>query len=185
MHNITMAGRGEAIVEALDLSGRTRLFDVGGGPGTYSILFCRRWPDLKAVVFDLPETISITREIINREKMTDRICVREGSWDTHDFGRNHDVVLLSNILHGPESQTEMKLAKAYDSLVSGGLLLIQEFLLNDEKTGPLVPALFNIMVGAFSRKELTREVEQAGFVQVDLVLDREDLGATWISGTKP
>lgn len=184
MHNITMAGRGEAIVEVLDLTRRKQLFDVGGGPGTYSILFCRRWPALKAVVFDLPETIAIARETIDREGMADRVSVREGSWASHDFGQNNDVVLLSNILHGPESQAETKLAKAYDSLVSGGLVLIQEFLLNDEKTGPLLPALFNIMVGAFSRNELTTQVEQAGFRKVELVLDRPDLGGTWISGTK-
>ncbi len=185
MHNITMSGRGEVILEALDLSGRKQLFDIGGGPGTYSILFCRRWPDLKAVVFDLPETIAIAREIINREQMTDRIGVREGSWDAHDFGRNNDVVLLSNILHGPTSQAEMKLTKAYDSLVSGGLVLIQDFLLNDEKTGPLLPALFNIMVGAYSQKELLTCIEQAGFSQMNILLDRPDLGATWIAGTKP
>jgi precorrin-6B methylase 2 len=185
MHNITMAGRGEAILEALDLSSRRQLFDVGGGPGTYSILFCRRWCDLKAVVFDVPETIAIAREVIENEGMADRVSLREGSWDTHDFGRDNDVVLLSNILHGAESRAEMKLAKAYDSLVSGGLVLIQEFLLNDDKTGPLVPALFNIMVGAFSRHELTSQVEQAGFIKVQLILDRPDLGATWISGTKP
>jgi len=185
MHNITMSGRGEAIVEVLDLSGRKQFFDVGGGPGTYSILFCRRWPELEAVVFDLPETIAIARETIDREQMTDRISVREGSWDTHDFGRNNDVVLLSNILHGPESQAEMKLAKAFDSLVSGGLVLIQDFLLNDEKTGPLVPALFNIMVGAFSQSELVNHIEKAGFRQTRVLLDRPDLGATWISGAKP
>ena len=185
MHNITMAGRGKAIVEVLDLTDRKQFFDVGGGPGTYSILFCRRWPELKAVVFDLPETIAIARETIDREQMTDRISVREGSWDTHDFDRNNDVVLLSNILHGPESQAEMKLAKAFDSLVSGGLVLIQEFLLNDEKTGPLIPALFNIMVGTFSQKELFTHTEQAGFIKTEILLDRPDLGATWISGTKP
>jgi predicted O-methyltransferase YrrM len=185
MHNITMSGRGDAIVEVLDLSGRKQLFDVGGGPGVYSILFCRRWPELKAVVFDLPETIAIAQEIIDREQMADRISVREGSWDSQDFGLNNDVVLLSNILHGPESRAEMKLAKAYDSLVSGGLVLIQDFLLNDEKTGPLLAALFNIMVGAFSQKELFTHTEQAGFIQTEILLDRPDLGATWISGTKP
>ena len=185
MHNITMSGRGQAIVDTADLSGRKQLFDVGGGPGTYSILFCRRWPKLKAVVLDVPKTIAIARDMIDREQMTDRIGVLAGSWDTHDFGRNNDVVLLSNILHGPESQAEMKLTKAYESLVSGGLVLIQEFLLNDEKTGPLIPALFNIRVGTFSRKELFAHTEQAGFIKTEILLDRPDLGATWIAGTKP
>jgi hypothetical protein len=44
MHNITLAGRGQLFVSHIDLSGRKLLFDVGGGPGTYSILACRKYP---------------------------------------------------------------------------------------------------------------------------------------------
>ncbi|MBN1844281.1 MAG: hypothetical protein JW810_01275 [Sedimentisphaerales bacterium] len=185
MHNITLAGRGKAIVEKADLSGRRQLFDAGGGPGTYSILFCRRWPDLKAILFDLPETLVIAREILAREGLSDRICTRPGSWDTHDFGCGNDVVLLSNVLHGPASQPAMKLRKAYDSLVAGGMLLIQDFLLNDEKTGPLIPALFNVMVGAFSRSELLGHVDQAGFRDAAVLLELPEPGATWFVATKP
>ncbi|NLH14990.1 MAG: hypothetical protein GX455_00275 [Phycisphaerae bacterium] len=185
MHNLTLAGRGQLFLDCIDLSGRKRLFDVGGGPGTYSILACRKYPDLRAIVFDLPETIVIAREVLAREGMTDRIAVREGSWETHDFGQGNDVVLMSNILHGPFSQAKMKLRKAMDSLDPGGLLVVQEFLLNEDKTGPLLPALFNVMVGAYSQPELFELMISAGFVQPRLAGANDNLGSAWITATKP
>jgi hypothetical protein len=184
MHNITVAGRAEAFIDHIDLSGRRKLLDVGGGPGTYSIAACRRFPKLKAVVFDLPETIAIAKEVIARERMRDRVTTQEGSWKTDPFGEGNDVVLLSNILHGPGSKAEMKLKKAYDSMIHGGLLLVQDFLLNDEKTGPLIPALFNIMVGAYSRCELLSLIKKAGFVHDKVVATSQEIGFTWIKTEK-
>ncbi|MHC4109468.1 MAG: methyltransferase [Planctomycetota bacterium] len=185
MHNITVAGRADVFINNIDLTGRRKLFDVGGGPGTYSIAACRRYPELEAVVFDLPETISITKEVIATEGMQDRVSTQEGNWDTDAFGEGNDVVLLSNVLHGPGSKTEIKLKKAYDSMVDGGLLLVQDFLLNDEKTGPLIPALFNIMVGAYPICELLSIIKETGFVNAAVVVSSPEIGFTWITAEKP
>ena len=185
MHNISLGGRGQVFLDHIDLSGRQRLFDVGGGPGTYSILACRKYPELTAVVFDLPETIAIAREVIAREGMTDRVTVREGNWDEDSFGPGHDAVLFSNVLHGPTSGAADKLRKAYDSMTPGALLIVQEFLLNDEKTGPLIPALFNIMVGAYSGAELIAEIEAAGFRNPHHVPTPEQPDGNWVTAEKP
>ena len=184
MHNIAVAGRAQLFIDSVDLTGRKKLFDVGGGPGTYSIAACRRYPELKAVVFDLPETIAITKEIISKEGMQDVITVREGDWETDDFGEDNDVVLLSDVMHGPGSKAQMKLKKAYDSLLCGGLVVIQEFLLNDRKTGPLIPALFNVMVGAYSQAELFGIVEETGLIKPRLVISSEELGSSWVTAGK-
>lgn len=89
-----------------------------------------------------------------------------------------DDGLLSDVMHGPGSKAQMKLKKAYDSLVCGGLVVIQEFLLNDRKAGPLIPALFNVMVGAYSQAELFGIVEETGFIKPKLVISSEELGAS-------
>ena len=117
--------------------------------------------------------------------MQDRVTTRAGNWETDTFGEDNDVVLLSNILHGPRSKAEMKLKKAYDSMESGGLLLVQDFLLNDEKTSPLIPALFNVMVGAYSRCELLSLIKAAGFVHDKIVVSSQEIGFTWITAEKP
>ena len=185
MENITLGERGKLFLDNIDLSQSKKLFDVGGGPGTYSILACKKYPQLKAVVFDLPETIAITREAIEREKMQDRITVIEGNWSTDSFGCGNDVVLFSNALHGGETETAMKLKKAYDSLIPGGLVVIQEFLLNENKTGPLIPALFNVMVGAFSTEEIKKLMKEAGFVKIEMPAVSKDFSSTWLKGLKP
>jgi hypothetical protein len=79
----------------------------------------------------------------------------------------------------------MKLRKAYDSMVQGGLLVVQDFLLNDEKTGPLIPALFNIMVGTYSCCELLSIIKEAGFVHPTTVFNSQEIGFTWITAEKP
>ncbi len=185
MHNIAVAGRAQLFIDSVDLTGRKKLFDVGGGPGTYSIAACKHYRELKAVVFDIPETIAIAEKLIAKEGMQDSVSIRQGNWETDSFGRDNDVVLLSNVLHGSGSGAAMKLSKAYDSLIGGGLLVIQEFLLNDQKTGPLIPALFNIMVGAYSKAELFSIIEKCRFRKAKLVADCEKLGSSWITAEKP
>ena len=184
MDNITAAGRGQIFLDNIDLSGRKKLLDVGGGPGSYSILACRKYPELEAVVFDLPETIEIAKEVIARENMQDRITLRPGDWNTDSFGEGFDAALLSNVMHGADYNVEMKLNKTYDCLISGGLLVVQEFVLNDEKTGPLIPALFNIMVGAFSRRDLISVIEKAGFTNCRVVFNCEQMGVMWLTAGK-
>ncbi len=185
MHNIAITGRAKMFVDMIELTGRKRLLDVGGGPGTYSIAACKRYPELRAVVFDLPETISITREIIAKEQMRDRVSVQEGNWEKDAFGEDYDVVLLFNVLHGKDDNGELKLKKAYDSMEHGGLLVVQDFLLNDEKTGPLGSALFNIMLGTYSCCELLSIIKETGFAQAMIVAGSQELGFAWITAEKP
>lgn len=185
MRDITMGGRGQIFLDNIDMTGRKKLFDVGGGPGLYCILACQKYPQLTATLFDLPETVAIARGFIDEAGLTDRISVREGSWETDDFGSGHDVVLFSNVLHGADSMAAMKLKKAFDSMDSGGMAVIQEFALNDDKTGPELPALFNVMVGAYSKQELIEQVTGAGFRDVNVVIENEQIGCTWITALKP
>jgi hypothetical protein len=120
MHEMALGGEAQELADNLDLAGRKKLFDVGGGPGTYSIFLCKANPMLRAIVFDLPEAIEIAREVIKSSGM----------------------------------------------VKSKGLLIIRDFVLNDSKTGPLGPALFNLMLGAYSIGEITDLVEEAGFEEI-------------------
>jgi SAM-dependent methyltransferase len=184
MHNLTMGGRGELFLKAADLSGRRQLLDLGGGPGTYSVLACQNYPELRSTLLDLPETIAIAKPLIEKARLLDRITLREGSWDDDDYGGGFDAVLMSNILHGPESGAAAKLKKAYKAMAPGGLLIIQEFLLDDTKTGPAVPALFNVMVGAYSRPELLAVLQEAGFAEMQITVRDDSIGSTWLTAAK-
>jgi len=184
MHNMAMAGRAARLAERVSVKGRRRLMDIGGGPGSYAMALCERNPGLRATVFDRPETVKIAREVISRLGMSGRVGTVVGDWDENDFGEGNDVVLLSNIMHGANDKAEMKMAKAHRSLVPGGLLIVQDFLMNAAKTGPLIPALFGVMVGAFALPEMTARIRAAGFSKLRAWPMPANVGTTVITAEK-
>ncbi|MFC1522895.1 methyltransferase [Elusimicrobiota bacterium] len=171
MHNIAMAGQAKALCDVLDLKGKKQLLDVGGGPGSYSIALCFKFPKLKATVFDLPETLVIARETIRHFKITDRVRTTEGDFLKDSYGSNNDVVLLSSVLHGElAAHCKIMFKKAFDSMVKGGIVVAQETFLNDNKTGPLMPAIFNLHMAHFGASYTSKEImdfaKSVGFAEV-------------------
>ena len=106
-----------------------RLIDVGGGHGLYSIMFCRQNPLLSASVFDLPQALTMTDELISVEKMSGRVSLKPGNFWIDDLGDNYDVALMFNILHAysPEKNIEL-LRKVSRSMNSHGLIVVMEQL---------------------------------------------------------
>jgi SAM-dependent methyltransferase len=162
------------IVPHIDLSDRRRLLDLGGGPGTYAIHFCRHNPELKAVIYDLPTTRRFAEQTVERFNLSDRITFTPGDIITDDIGSGYDAAWISQLLHseGPGGAAIM-LKKAVQALVPGGLLLIQEFILDDNQASPPFPALFslNMLIGtpagqSYSQGELAGMMMEAGLMDV-------------------
>jgi SAM-dependent methyltransferase len=185
MHGNAANGVGQWIARQLDLADRKLLLDVGGGPGTYSVALCQRFPKLRAVVWDLPQTIAIARQVIERFHMNDRISFKEGDWNSEEFGTGYDCVFMSNIMHGQGSQAETRVQQGMRALVAGGLLIVHDFLLNNDKCGPLPAALFNLMIGAYTVNELIGIIRSAGFKDVSLVACNARRGSGLITATRP
>lgn len=110
----------------------TRLIDVGGGHGIYSVGLCRKYPGLRAEILDLPQAAVHGRKIVAEEGFADRVTYREGDMRSADWiraadARGYDAVLLFNVVHNatPEEARQM-LNQAYDALVPGGTVAILE-----------------------------------------------------------
>ncbi len=169
MFNMAMAVA-PAVVDAIDLSGRRRLLDLGGGPGTYAIQFCLNNPGLKADVFDLPTSRPFAERTIARFDMGDRIEFIAGDYHVDEIPGRFDVALLSHILHAEGAeQCAVILRKAIAALEPGGMVIIHEFILDDAEDGPLFPALFslNMLLGtpagrAYSGRDLAAMLQEAG-----------------------
>ncbi len=160
----------ERIADALDLSGRERLVDIGAGPGTYALYFCRKNPHLRATIFDLPTTEPVAREVIARFNLEDRVSFAGGNFLQDPLPPGQDVAWLSQVLHG-ESPTDAAalVRNAGACLKPGGLLCVQEFVLHDDRTGPAFPSLFalNMLVQteggqAYTHGEITEMLHAAG-----------------------
>jgi SAM-dependent methyltransferase len=165
-------GRGlaETVAKALDLSGRSRLMDVGGGPGTYAVHFCLRHPGLRAIVFDLPTSEPFASSVVARYGLSDRVDFVGGDFLRDELPKGQDVAWLSQVLHGESPENAARLVRnAAASLNPGGLLAIQEFVLDNDRSGPAHPALFslNMLVGttggpAYTLDEIRAMLESAG-----------------------
>ena len=159
-----------AVAADVKLTGKTFLLDLGGGPATYAIHFCRENSELNAVVYDLPYSRPIAEENIKRAGLTERIGFQGGDYHKDPIDGVFDVVWLSHILHaeGPEDCRKI-LAKAASAVKPGGMILVHDFILNDQMDGPLFPALFslNMLVGtpsgrAYAQSELREMLSSAG-----------------------
>ena len=162
------------IVDVVDVSGRHRLLDLGGGPGTYAIHFCQKNPGLKAAVFDLHYSRPFAEKTIGKFDLTDRIEFLGGNYLEDSIPGTYDVAWLSHILHaeGPEN-CRLILEKAVSTLEPGGLIAVHEFILTDLMDAPLFPALFslNMLLGtetgqAYSEKQLFDMLAEAGAKEI-------------------
>jgi predicted O-methyltransferase YrrM len=87
-----------AAVEAVDLSDVRRLVDVGGGHGQLVSALLGRYPDLKAVVFDMPEVVEHARRALSEAGNADRAETVGGSF-FETVPAAADAYVLSSILH--------------------------------------------------------------------------------------
>ena len=181
------------IVPKIDLSGRRRLLDLGGGPGSYAIHFCRQNPGLTAVVCDLPSTRGFAERTVEGFGLSGRISFVERDFETEELPSGFDVAWLSHVLHGVGPQTcAVVLKKAVSALEPGGMILVQEFILDDTKDAPLFPALFslNMLLGtpdgqAYSQGELFDMLAAAGATELRRIPLPLPNGAGVIAGTAP
>ncbi len=124
------------VVAAFDLSRYRRLVNLGGGTGHLAMAACLRYSELQAVVFDLPQTLDLAREIIAASPVADRIETIAGDFFADDLPEA-DLYALGRIIHDwSEAKILTLLGRLFERLPADGALLIAEKLLNEEKNGP-------------------------------------------------
>ena len=134
----------------LDLSGINSLLDIGGGSGAFSMEFVSRKPGIEATVFDLPNVVPITQKFIDKEGFTGRIKTSTGDYTTDELPAGFDLVFLSAIIHSNSLEANRDLIKKCSrSLNKNGKIIIQDWIMNNERTQPTSGAIFaiNMLVG--------------------------------------
>jgi 3-hydroxy-5-methyl-1-naphthoate 3-O-methyltransferase len=135
----------EEVAAALELSNTRTMLDLGGGPGLYAIALAKRNPHLRAVVYDTPETLRITRENIERAGLSDRVTTRPGDLFEDDYGGPYDFILLSNVVHiYSEEKNRQLVARCAEALTPGGRLCVKDFTLDCDGAGASWAALFAV-----------------------------------------
>lgn len=201
-----------SVVGMLDLSRVSRVLDVGGGSGAYAMAFARAKKGLKATVFDLPDVIPLTRGYVRREGLSDRIDFVPGDYTINDLaggshgrvsrseresdlqeGSGHDLydlVFLSAIVHSNSViENRMLIRRCASALNPGGQVVVQDFIMNENRTGPASAALFalNMLVGTeagdtYTENEVRSWMRGAGLRRI--IRKDTEFGTTLVIGRK-
>lgn len=179
------------LAEFVDFSSVKRLVDVGGGNGTNIIALARKYPNLKAAVFDSLSVCQLAKQNIERAGLSDRLGAIPGDCFADPFPEGSDCLLFAHFFTiWSEDKDRLLLRKAYEALPLDGSVLIFNMMQSDDRTGPLSAALgspyfLTLATGEgmlYTWKEYEMWMREAGFQSVDKKHLPRDHGV--IIGTK-
>jgi hypothetical protein len=155
---------------------RMKVLDIAAGHGVFGITIARQNPATEVVALDWPAVLEVARENAEAAGVSDRYSVIEGSAFEADFGTDYDLVLLTNFLHHFDAPTcEQLLRKVRAALAEGGAAVTLEFVPDEDRVTPPVPAAFSLVMlagtaggDAHTYAELERMFKGAGFARSEI-----------------
>jgi ubiquinone/menaquinone biosynthesis C-methylase UbiE len=165
--------------------------DVAAGAGAWGVPLALNIPDLHVTAVDWEPVLEVTRRTASRWGVGQRFTFLPGDLDTIDFGKDYDIAVLGHVLHAIGAPRSRKLLKkTFDSLAPGGTVVVPEYILDEDRAGPLTSVCFTLAMlvlsdegAAYTLKELTSWLHEAGFVDVRLF--RAVAPSPLILATKP
>jgi (2Fe-2S) ferredoxin/predicted O-methyltransferase YrrM len=166
--------RAPVVLRAVGAGAVRRMLDVGGGSGAYSIAFAQANAALEAEILDLAAVEPIALRHIREAGVAGRVRVRAGDLRSDRLGQGYDLVFISAICHmlSPAENLDL-LRRSREALAPGGRVVIQDFILEADKTAPRFAAMFalNMLVGtregsSYSEPEYTEWLVEAGFHEI-------------------
>jgi 2-polyprenyl-3-methyl-5-hydroxy-6-metoxy-1,4-benzoquinol methylase len=178
------------VVAQIDLSGVSRVLDVGGGSGAYAMAFARAGKGVRATVFDLPNVIPLTNAHIEEEGLSDKVDTVSGDYLKDELGTGFDLVFLSAIIHSNSSdQNRSLIQKCAHALRPSGRVIVQDFIMDEDRINPPHGAFFalNMLVGTdagdtYTEAEVRAWMEEAGLSGI--IRKDSPYGSTQIVGKK-
>src|SRR6185436_18795019 len=152
--------------------GPLKLLDVGTGSGVWGIGLAQQSPLVKVTALDLPNVLDVTRQMATRFNLADRFSYLPGDFHSVDFGTGYNLVTFGHILHMESvEQNRQLLKKAAAALAPKGTVVISEFLVNQDRSGPPMGLIFAVNMLAhtengdtFSFEEISGWLKEAGLV---------------------
>ncbi|MCZ6872715.1 MAG: methyltransferase [bacterium] len=168
-------GPAAVMAKMVDLTGCRQLLDVAGGSGAFSITFCQRYPEMSATILDFPHVIEVAKRYVTEAGFEHQIDYIAGSATEVVWPGEQDVVLMSYLLSGvSETDISACLAHAFRSLKPGGQVILHDFMIQDDHSGPtsaalwFLPLLFNPGAVSLTPGWLSALLHQAGFRDISV-----------------
>ncbi len=122
------------------------LLDAGGGAGAWCRALLKQWPEARAVLFELPETLSAARKLYPGPDAWEGIETVAGSiLQPCIAGRPFDLIVLSNVIHAyGRKEAAAILANFAACLAPGGTLIVHDYLADLHDNDPVKGALYDL-----------------------------------------
>ena len=162
------------VIRGLRLNGARTLLDIGGGLGTFTCAFCRRYPRLQATLVEHPNIVPLARRAVRHSGLAKRIRVIARDFTRESLPVGFDTVFVSNILHAHSATQNLTLLRQiHRSLNPVGQLILRDVFMRCEGTAPEWGALFSVALllhtpygRCYSLEEIRGWLRQAGFSNV-------------------
>ena len=162
------------LARSLQLGGRQKLLDVAGGSGAFTIQLCNKFPQLEATIIDFPAVVDVAKSYVNAAGITQRVNYIAANALDAEWPGDVDVVLMSYLLSAVGSDDINALfASAFAALRPGGLLVVHDFMVDDDKSGPATAALWMMVLAGsespvcLTEADLASRTTAAGFEKPD------------------
>jgi SAM-dependent methyltransferase len=152
-------------------SGPMRVLDIAAGHGLFGIEIAKQNAQAHVTGLDWTPVLRVALENARKAGVQDRYDMLPGSAFEVDFGGPYDAVLLTNFLHHFDKPTCVGLLKkVHASLKPGGRAATLEFVPNEDRVSPPMPAAFSLIMlvttaagDAYTLSELAAMYNEAGF----------------------
>ena len=155
-------------------NGPMKVLDIAAGHGLFGIEIAKQNPQAKVTGLDWAPVLRVALENATRAGVQDRYDMLPGSAFEVNFGGPYDAVLLTNFLHHFDVPTNVSLLKKVrSSLKPGGKAATLEFVPNEDRISPPMPAAFAMTMlmstesgDAYTYSELGSMYQEAGFSNI-------------------
>jgi hypothetical protein len=155
-------------------TGPMHVLDIAAGHGLFGIEIAKQNPHARVTGLDWAPVLRVALRNAEKAGVKDRYDMLPGSAFDVEFGGPYDVVLLTNFLHHFDKPTCVSLLKKVRAaLKPGGRAATLEFVPNEDRVSPPMPAAFAMTMltstasgDAYTFSELGTMHEDAGFKDV-------------------
>jgi SAM-dependent methyltransferase len=153
-----------------------KVLDIAASHGIYGISVAQQNPKAQVYAADWKNVLQVANQNAAKMGVADRYHLLPGSAFEIDLGKDYDLVLIPNFLHHFDPPTiTVFMQKVRSALKPGGRAAIVDFVPNEDRVTPPMPASFSLMMlistpsgDAYTFEELARFTKTAGFARVEL-----------------